>query len=122
MDDERFLRIVVGRMLEQLGYEAKLTENGSDAIASYEDALNEQEGFEAVLLDLTVPGGMGGMETIQRLKKIDPNVKAIVSSGYSHDPIMKDYEKFGFKGVLPKPFDMRQLKNALMNVIFPPYI
>ena len=120
MDDERSLRIVVGSMLEQLGYEVKLAENGSDALASYEDALNEQEGFEAVLLDLTVPGGMGGKETIQRLKKIDPNVRAIVSSGYSHDPIMKDYVKFGFKGALPKPYDLKQLKDALLNVISAP--
>ena len=120
MDDEKFLRIVVGSMLEQLGYEVKLTEDGSEALVSYEDALNEQEGFEAVLLDLTVPGGMGGKETIRRLKKIDPNVKAIVSSGYSQDSIMKEYGRFGFKGVLPKPYNIEQLKNALLNVISAP--
>ena len=117
MDDERFLRIVVGSMLEKLGYEVKLTKDGSEALACYEDALNEQKGFEAVLLDLTVPGGMGGKETIQKMKKMDPNVKAIVSSGYAHDASMKEYEKFGFKGVLPKPFDIKQLKDALLNVI-----
>ena len=120
MDDERFLRIVDGSMLEKLGYEVKLTKDGSEALTCYEDALNEQKGFEAVLLDLTVPGGMGAKETIQRLKKMDPNVKAIVSSGYFHDASMKEYEKFGFKGVLPKPFDIKQLKDALLNVISTP--
>ncbi|EFK05316.1 PAS domain S-box protein, partial [delta proteobacterium NaphS2] len=120
MDDERLLRIVVGSMLKKLGYEVKLTKDGSEALASYEDALNEKKGFEAVLLDLTVPGGMGGKETIRKLKKMDPNVKAIVSSGYSHDAIMKEYAKFGFRGVLPKPFDMKQLKKALLNVTSTP--
>jgi signal transduction histidine kinase len=117
MDDERGLRLVTRSMLEHLGYEVELAEDGFEALTCYENALNRGEGFEAVVLDLIVPNGMGGKQTIQRLREIDPNVRAIISTGYSDDSIIKDYAKFGFKGVLPKPYDLKQLDNAILETI-----
>ncbi len=73
--------------------------------------------FDAVILDLMIPNGMDGQETIKRLRRIDPDVKAIVSSGYSNDPIMASYEKYGFTAILPKPYRIKDLKQILQRVI-----
>ena len=75
--------------------------------------------FDAVILDLTVPGGIGGTQTLANLSKIDPDVKAIVSSGYYGDSIMSDYAAHGFKAVLPKPYDIKRLSQVLAMVISP---
>ncbi|MEJ2355917.1 MAG: response regulator, partial [candidate division WOR-3 bacterium] len=73
--------------------------------------------FDAVILDLTVPGGMGGKDTIDELLRVDPEVKAIVSSGYSTDPIMANHEKYGFKAVVAKPFDLKDLNETIKKVL-----
>ena len=73
--------------------------------------------FDAAILDLTVPGAMGGKETVNRMRRMDARVKAIVSSGYSNDPVMSDYQKYGFSGVVEKPFNMRSLGNALAELL-----
>jgi two-component system cell cycle sensor histidine kinase/response regulator CckA len=117
MDDEKIVRKAVGGMLRRLGYTVEVAENGEEAISKYKEAQNSENPFVTVILDLTVPGGMGGKKTIEKLLKIDPNVKAIVSSGYSTDPVMANYEKHGFKAVVAKPFDLKELNEAIKKVL-----
>ncbi|HTZ19071.1 MAG TPA: ATP-binding protein, partial [Dissulfurispiraceae bacterium] len=100
MDDEEMIREVAGRMLNHLGYEVGLAADGNEAVALYTTAKSEGNPFDIVIMDLTIPGGMGGKETIQKLAEIDPGIRALVSSGYSHGPITAEYRKFGFCGVV----------------------
>ena len=109
MDDEAMVREVLGMMLLTLGYEAKFAQDGVEAIEMFSQAQGSAEPFAAVILDLTVPGGMGGKEALERLLKIDPQVKAMVSSGYFDDPIMADFQKYGFVGVIAKPYKVAEL-------------
>ena len=117
MDDEEIVLEVIQEMLKILGHEVVGVKDGKEAIEAYKEAKQKANPFDVVILDLTVPGGMGGNETLKELKKIDPDVKAIVSSGYSNDPIMSEYEKYGFKAVVPKPYGMDELKEALRKVV-----
>ena len=117
MDDEEMVREVLGRMLARLGYEAEFARDGGEAIEMFVQAQGSGQAFAAVILDLTVPGGMGGKETMARLLEIDPQVKAIVSSGYSDDPIMADFQKYGFSGVIAKPYRISELGKILHEVI-----
>lgn len=117
MDDEEPIRDLAQEMLEWLGYEAALARDGSEAIDMYKSAMDSGHPFDGIILDLTVPGGMGGIEAIGRLLEIDPGVKAIVSSGYSNDPVMADYQKRGFKGVVPKPYSIQELGTTLRRVV-----
>jgi two-component system cell cycle sensor histidine kinase/response regulator CckA len=118
MDDEPAIRALLNRILTGIGYKVELTTEGKEAIEKYAGAREEgQQPFDAVIMDLTIPGGMGGKETISHLLKIDPGVKAIVSSGYSTDPIMADYQKYGFRGVVAKPYVAADLEKALHNAI-----
>ena len=112
MDDEEIVLSVLKEMLNTLGHEARTASNGEEAIELY-----KKEKFDLVILDLTVPAGMGGQETMERLLEIDPNVRAIVSSGYSNDPIMSEYEKYGFKAVIAKPYGLEELKEAIKKAI-----
>ncbi|NIM14122.1 MAG: PAS domain S-box protein [Candidatus Aminicenantes bacterium] len=113
MDDEEFIRDVAGDLLQTLNYDIEFAETGEEAIRLYREAIEVGELFHAVILDLVVPNGMGGKECIRELREIDPNVKAIVSSGYSNDPVMANYRDFGFQGVLPKPYQLQKLSEAL---------
>jgi PAS domain S-box-containing protein len=117
MDDEEAVRKVAGKMLKSLGYEVEFAEEGGQAIELYKEARESGKPFDLVILDLTVPGGMGGKETIKKLLEIDPKVKAIVSSGYSNDPIMADFKKYGFRGVIAKPYKVRELSEELHRVM-----
>lgn len=117
MDDDETVRNVVGEMLYVLGYEVGFARDGSEAIDMYRKAQNEKEPFSAVIMDLTIIGGMGGKEAIRILHDIDPGVKAIVSSGYSNDPIMGNFEKYGFCDVIAKPYEPRELSKTLNRVI-----
>jgi CheY-like chemotaxis protein len=117
MDDQETLRKLLSLMLPQLGYEAVLTKDGDDAIRQYRKAKDSGTPFDAVILDLTVPGGSGGKETLKQLFEVDPEVKAIVSSGYSSDPIMSNFREFGFRGVVAKPYDIKELGEVLHKVI-----
>ncbi len=116
MDDEPAIRSSVRRMLQRIGYEVVVAENGAEAIRCYSEAVEAGQPFDAVLLDLTIPGGMGGKETIQRLREVDRDVRAIVSSGYSNDPIMAEFENYGFKGVIAKPYEFDTLRRVLTQV------
>jgi CheY-like chemotaxis protein len=117
MDDEEMVRDVLGGMLNMLGYEADFASDGSQAIEKFVQAQEANQAFDAVILDLTIPGGMGGKEAIKELLKIDPQVKAIVSSGYSDDPIMADFQKYGFAGVIAKPYKVAELGKVLNNAL-----
>ena len=120
MDDEDAVREVAGAMLQFLGYEVGFAEDGSEAIARYLEAKESGRPFDALLMDLTIPGKLGGREAIQKLIELDPGVKAIVSSGYSIDPIMGDFTQYGFKGVIAKPYKMEELSQTVRKVIADP--
>ncbi|MCP3927459.1 MAG: PAS domain S-box protein [Desulfobacterales bacterium] len=117
MDDQEPILKMLGRMLNRMGYKTEFAIDGTDAVKKYREAFVAKESFDLVILDLTIPGGMGGTKTIIELLKIDSNTKAIVSSGYSNDPIMANYEDYGFCGVVPKPYSKAQLSEVL-NKIF----
>ena len=117
MDDEASLRKMVGRMLKNLGYEAEFAKDGAEAIRMVKESKEAETPYDAVVLDLTIPGKMGGKEAINKLLEIDPAIKAIVSSGYSDDPVLANFHEFGFKGRLPKPFESRSLGKVLHEVI-----
>jgi len=119
MDDEESLRKVAERMLQELGYGVHCVGDGAEAIAQYEQAKKSGQSFDAVIMDLTIPGGMGGKETIKKLLDIDPQAIAIVSSGYSSDPIMSNFKNFGFKGVVVKPYGIEDLSRILRDVLNP---
>jgi CheY-like chemotaxis protein len=117
MDDEEMIINMAGRILARLGYESAFARNGSEAVALYEEALNTEQPFDAVVLDLTVRGGMGGEEAMHHLLDIDPQVKVIVSSGYSDSPVMQDYKKYGFSAAAGKPYSLIELSQALDHVL-----
>jgi two-component system cell cycle sensor histidine kinase/response regulator CckA len=117
MDDEELVREVASDMLTNIGYEVVTAADGAEAISLYKEAMESGNPFDAVIIDLTIPGGMGGKETIQKLIEMDPEAKAIVSSGYSNHAMMADFEKYGFKGVIAKPYKARELSEILHTVI-----
>ena len=117
MDDEEIIRQLLDDELTSVGYEVELTVDGAEAIEHYRKARESGQPFDAVILDLTIPGGMGGKEAINKLLEIDPNVKAIVSSGYSTDPIMSDFKDYGFSGVVAKPYKVEQLEKTLHSLL-----
>ncbi|MGD8471396.1 MAG: ATP-binding protein [Desulfobacteraceae bacterium] len=117
MDDEAMIRKLAGELLSYLGYEVEFALDGAEAIKRYKKAMGSKKPFDAVILDLTVKGGMGGKETIQRLVKIDPQVVAILSSGYCNDPGITDFGRYGFSGVVTKPYTMSELGERLNQVV-----
>ena len=117
MDDETILQELVATMLEHLGYEVVCASCGEEAIRRYTEALQAGRQFDVVIVDLTVPGGMGGHEAVRRLRELDPAVRAVVSSGYSNDPLMADYQRHGFSGAIAKPYQMAGLDRALRDVM-----
>ncbi|MBN2126510.1 MAG: GAF domain-containing protein [Deltaproteobacteria bacterium] len=119
MDDEEIVRDVAGSMLAHLGYDVAFAEDGNQALDIYMRAQKEGRGFDAVILDLTIPGGLGGEATVKKLLQLDPRVKAIATSGYSHDPVMTNYWEFGFKEVVAKPYQLQRLAEILRRVIRP---
>ncbi|HSQ78021.1 MAG TPA: ATP-binding protein, partial [Nitrospirota bacterium] len=117
MDDDEMVRDTAGKILTRLGYTIVYARDGAEAIAAYEQARAEGRHFDAVVMDLTIPGGMGGKEAMKRLRELDPSVKAIVSSGYSDDPVMANYAEYGFDGVVSKPYTIQKLGESLRKVL-----
>ena len=118
MDDEQGIREIAGRMLSNIGYkDIEFAEDGAEAIKMYKTAMKAGNPFSVAILDLTIAGGLGGEETIRKLLKIDPGVKAIVSSGYTDDSVMAEYRGYGFRGMAAKPYTLEQLGKALQDVI-----
>ncbi|MBI2411957.1 MAG: PAS domain S-box protein [Deltaproteobacteria bacterium] len=117
MDDEEMIRELAAEILPSLGYEVEVSRDGDEAVKKYTKAKEAGVPFDLVILDLTVPGGTGGKEALARLKEMDPGVKAMVSSGYSNDPIMADYGRYGLKGAIAKPFNMKGLSEAVRSAL-----
>ena len=113
MDDEEPLRELVGDMLRHLGYEVVGAKDGQTAIDAFVEARKVGRPFDVVIVDLTVPGAMGGFETVQLLRELEPGVRAVVSSGYSNDPVMANHRVHGFRGMIAKPYQMAELDRVL---------
>ena len=116
MDDEEEIRLSVSKMLRKVGYKVDCVENGEEAIEFFDRAKNSGTPYDAVILDLTIQGGMGGVETVKKLKEIDPEVYCIVSSGYSAGPVIEQYINYGFSAYLNKPFSIKDLKEVLIKI------
>ncbi|HZE58897.1 MAG TPA: response regulator [Chthoniobacterales bacterium] len=115
MDDEEAIRELTSQLLGTLGYEVTAVPDGLEAVRIYERALRKGEHFQAVILDATVRGGMGGVATIERLRSMDPKVNAIICSGYSDEAALSEFLAYGFRGALPKPFTRSELADALQR-------
>jgi CheY-like chemotaxis protein len=117
MDDQEFILEITGEILTALGYQVETAEDGQRAIELYKRAKKRGEPFDLIIMDLTIPGGMGGQEAMQKIRAFDPKVKSIVSSGYSNDPVMSKPEDFGFMGVVSKPYTVRELQAEVHRVL-----
>lgn len=117
MDDDELIRKTAGEILTKIGCTVTDAADGAKAIELYMQAKENGEPFDLVIMDLTIPGGLGGKETIRRLLELDPTVKAVVSSGYSNDPVLSDYRHYGFKGVIVKPYEISELRKTLSRLL-----
>jgi signal transduction histidine kinase/ActR/RegA family two-component response regulator len=120
MDDEETVCRVGMEILKRLGYSVESTRDGEEMLARYKQAQEAGEPFDLVITDLTIPGGMGGKEAVAQLMELDPRAKAIVSSGYFNDPVMADFAKFGFLGVIAKPYKVEELAEIVRKLIHTP--
>jgi len=118
MDDEAEVREVVGEMVRRCGYTPVLVDNGDDAVSQVRAAAAGTP-FTLVLLDLTIPGEVGGREVVQTLLAIDPTLKAVAVSGYADDPILANHRRYGFVGSVKKPFELSELSAALQAAVKP---
>lgn len=116
MDDEVPLLETVQAMLEELGYQVECATSGNETIELYRKAMQEGNPFAAVILDLTIPGEMGGRETIALLREVDPHVTAVVSSGYSNNPVLSHFRDYGFSGMIHKPYELEELSQVMQNL------
>ncbi len=117
MDDEEIIRTVVTDGLSSMGYETAVASDGAEAVARYRAAREAGTPFDLVILDLTVPDGMGGVETLEELRQIDPGVRAVASSGYASDPVLADPQRFGFSAAVAKPFRLTELDRTIRSVL-----
>ena len=117
MDDDQAVRSITERMIRKLGFEVLEASHGAKALRIYQDHLQKGKTIDLVIVDLTVPRGMGGLETGRKLLEIDPGCRLVVSSGYSDDPVMANYHEYGFHGSLAKPFSLHQLSTILGQIL-----
>lgn len=117
MDDEAMIREILQVMLEYTGYTVDSASDGMEAVALYQQAQEAGQPYALVILDVTVPGGMGGLETLVQLQALDPQVTALISSGYANDPVLANFAAYGFRGVLTKPYTEQGLQEALQRVM-----
>jgi CheY-like chemotaxis protein len=116
MDDEESIRELLAAVLENSGFEVVFAADGEEAVRRYREALDAGTPPVGVILDLTIPGGMGGKDAVRKLLEIDPAAKAVVSSGYALDPAVANYREHGFRGVLAKPFKIEELEAVIREV------
>lgn len=119
MDDDPMIAKVLSRLLKRLGYESEIVVDGKEALEACQKAAAAGNPFDVVIMDLTIPGGMGGKETVRKLKALIPDAKVVVSSGYSIDPVMQEHVNHGFSGVLPKPYRVVDVSKALSAILNP---
>ena len=119
VDDEEMVLKIAEKLLLHMGYEVITTQTGEEAVWLYRQAIESKKQFDVVILDLSMDSGMGGTEVMEELMAIDPDVKAIISSGYLHDPVITNFENYGFVGILTKPYDPNELDEKLQNIINP---
>ena len=117
MDDEEIIRRTISRILEKLGHVVDTVPDGTQALQTYQASIDANTPYEIVIMDLTIPGGMGGKDAIKHLLSNHPDARVIVTSGYANDPIMKDYKTYGFKGRIHKPIDLIELTNTIEKVL-----
>jgi len=117
MDDEQLILDVGKKILKHLGFNVVTASNGNEVVDLYRNAMASDRRFDLVIMDLTIPGGMGGRDAVKALIDIDPDVRAVVSSGYSNDPVMANYKDYGFSGIIEKPYRIDELKDALDRVM-----
>ncbi len=117
VDDDESVRKVAAGILREQGFHVEIAASGAEAVEIYSNCRDQGWRFDLVIMDLTIPGGMGGLETMAKLKKIDPEIRAIVSSGYSNDPIMADHAAHGFAGVIAKPYRQHELMEVISTVL-----
>ena len=117
MDDEESICKLVSRMMTRIGYEIKTVSHGEEAVAEYKESFEKNEAYDVVILDLTIPGKMGGLEAVKLLLELNPNVKVIVSSGYSSESDMGNWKEQGFKKFINKPYTMQMLKDTIIEVM-----
>ena len=115
MDDDDAVRELTSELLGTLGFQVTAVPDGAAAVKTYECARQSGEDFHAVILDATIRGGMGGVATIEHLRKVDPGVTAIICSGYSNESALSEFMNYGFRGALPKPFTRHELANVLQR-------
>ena len=113
------VKSVTKNMLDELGHEVVVVSGGEEAVKTYQEAMTSGKPFDLVIMDLTIPGGMGGKEAVQEVLKIDPDARVIVASGYSSDPIMSNYEDHGFCSAITKPFRLTDLSRTISKIINP---
>jgi CheY-like chemotaxis protein len=117
MDDEEQILFIGKEMIEYLDHQADIAHNGEEALEMLNKAQANGVQFDLVIMDLTIPGFMGGKELISIIRENKMPVRAIVTSGYSNDPVMSDYKKYGFNSFLIKPFNLESLENAINNAV-----
>ena len=117
MDDDEFIRVAYASLLEEIGYIVVTSEDGNQAIVKYKEALKNNNPFDVVILDLTVPRGMGGIETTRHIFSLESNAKIIISSGITEDDTIINWQDYGFKGVIEKPFKIEELDTLLQKIM-----
>lgn len=117
MDDEEPIRRLATALLKRMGHQVDAVGDGQSAVTEYERGVESGSPYDVVILDLTVPGGLGGLDVLRTLRKRHPEVLAIVSSGYSSDPVLADYRSFGFQGMIPKPYKLEDFSRVLNEVL-----
>ena len=117
MDDEELIRQMAKEMLSKMGHKSLMAEGGSQAVELYKQSKNSASPVDVVIMDLTIPGGMGGKAAVKKLLDFDPEAKVIVSSGYSNDPVMADFFQYGFHAAIVKPFKFQQLYDVIAEVL-----
>ncbi len=117
MDDEEMVREIAGQMLQHLGYDIVFAANGNEAVALFTESMATDKSIDLIIMDLTIPGGQGGQETVKAIHKIAPDTKVVVASGYSNDPVMANYQDYGFLAAISKPFHLQDLEELIATVL-----
>jgi PAS domain S-box-containing protein len=117
MDDEEIVRKVAKRIIEKIGFTVVTANDGAETIKLFSASKEEGNSFDVIIMDLTIPGGMGGLEAIRILREIDRDVRVIVSSGYSNDPVLANHTAYGFNGFIPKPYKLGEMRSVLSKVL-----